>query len=59
MHKSEPTEFLETSSATDYDTYVRQAVQAAINDPAPSVPDEEVKAYFAKKRMEILSRLVD
>ena len=33
-----------------YDEYVRQAVQAALDDPRPGIPHEEAEHYFALKR---------
>ncbi|MCD4504500.1 hypothetical protein LQR30_10315 [Chromobacterium piscinae] len=59
MQKPKQTELVATSSSEAYDAYVRQAVQAAIDDPAPGVPHEEAEIYFAKKRAELLSRLAD
>lgn len=41
---------------TDYDTYVRQAVQAALDDPSPGIPDDVVEREFALKRAALLSR---
>lgn len=43
-------------SATAYDQYVRQAVQAALDDPRPDIPHEEAKRYFALKRATLLQR---
>lgn len=43
-------------STISYDEYVRQAVQAALDDPRPGIPDEEVKHYFALKRAALLQR---
>ncbi|MEW4339702.1 antitoxin PaaA2 family protein [Chromobacterium vaccinii] len=40
--------------AAAYDSYVREAVQAALDDPAPGVPHEEAKALFAAKRAALL-----
>ncbi|WP_141113356.1 antitoxin PaaA2 family protein [Chromobacterium haemolyticum] len=59
MQKPKPTASMETSSSEAYDAYVRQAVQAAIDDPAPNVPHEEAKIYFAKKRAELRRRLAE
>ncbi|AUH52524.1 hypothetical protein CXB49_17855 [Chromobacterium sp. ATCC 53434] len=43
-------------STISYDEYVRQAVQAALDDPRPGIPDEEAKHYFALKRATLLQR---
>ncbi|WP_445989458.1 hypothetical protein ACSVCE_13610 [Chromobacterium haemolyticum] len=57
MQKPEPTVPLEVTSPKAYDAYIRQAVQATIDDPSPGVSHEDAKIYFAKKRAELLSRL--
>lgn len=57
MQKPEPTVPLEVTSPEAYDAYIRQAVQATIDDPSPGVSHEDAKIYFAKKRAELLSRL--
>lgn len=44
-------------STISYDEYVRQAVQAALDDPRPGIPHEEAKRYFALKRAALLQRL--
>jgi Stability determinant len=36
--------------AAAYDKWFRVQVQAALDDPRPSIPHEKVKAEFAKKR---------
>lgn len=59
MQKPEPTAPVETSSSEAYDAYVRQAVQTAIDDPAPGVPHEVAEIYFAKKRAELRRRLAE
>ncbi|MEN6078571.1 hypothetical protein [Chromobacterium piscinae] len=59
MQKFEPTLPMEMSSSTAYDAYVRRAVQAAIDDPAPGIPHEKAKIDFANKRAALLSRLAD
>jgi len=33
-----------------HDAWFRARVQAALNDPHPGIPQEEVEAYFAKRR---------
>ncbi|WP_440029714.1 antitoxin PaaA2 family protein [Chromobacterium amazonense] len=42
--------------AVAYDTYVREAVQAALDDPTPGVPHEEAKSAFAAKRAALPQR---
>ncbi|WP_371926413.1 hypothetical protein [Chromobacterium sp. IIBBL 290-4] len=44
------------ASVVAYNDYVRQAVQAALDDPRPSIPHEEAKLYFAHKRAILLQR---
>ena len=39
-----------THAAAAYDKWFRQSVQAAIDDPRPSVPDEDVRREFAARR---------
>ncbi|TDB48692.1 hypothetical protein [Photorhabdus luminescens] len=39
-----------THKAAAYDAWFRKQVQAAIDDPHPSVPHEEAKAQFAAKK---------
>lgn len=41
--------------AAAYETWLRNQVQASVDDPRPSLPGEEVEARFAKKR-EVLRR---
>lgn len=41
-------------STISYDEYVRQAVQAALDDPRPGIPHEEAERYFALKRAALL-----
>lgn len=43
--------------AAAYDKWFREQVQASIDDPRPSIPNEEVEAYFAKKRNALLARI--
>jgi hypothetical protein len=33
-----------------YDAWLREQVQASLNDPRPSIPDEEAKRLMAIKR---------
>ncbi|WP_426713942.1 hypothetical protein [Chromobacterium violaceum] len=55
MPKLEPI-FPTPKSATAYNEYVRQAVQAALDDPRLDIPHEEAKRYFALKRATLLQR---
>lgn len=43
--------------AAAYDKWFREKVQASIDDPRPSIPNQEVKAYFAKKRDALRQRI--
>jgi len=43
--------------AAEYDAWFRRQVQAAIDDPRPSIPGEEVEAKFAAKREALRKRL--
>jgi len=40
-----------------HDAWFRAKVQEALEDPRPSIPDEEVEAYFAKRRAVALSKV--
>jgi len=40
-----------------YDAWFRTKVQEALDDPRPGIPDEEVEAYFAKKRADLLAKI--
>ncbi|MCL2656477.1 MAG: hypothetical protein FWD62_03470 [Betaproteobacteria bacterium] len=42
--------------AAAYDAWFREQVQASIDDPRPSVPDDEVRAHFAAKRAALRQR---
>ena len=42
--------------AAAYDTWFRQQVQAAIDDPQPSVDDKEARKQFAAKRASRVKR---
>lgn len=44
-------------STISYDEYVRQAVQAALDDPRPGIPHEEAERYFVLKRAALRQRL--
>lgn len=43
--------------AAAYDKWFRDQVQASIDDPRPSIPSEDVEAYFAKKRDALRKRI--
>ncbi len=43
--------------AAAYDQWFRGQVQAAIDDPAPSIEDAQVRDYFAAKRAELRKRM--
>ncbi|URM28741.1 hypothetical protein LLY42_03620 [Pseudomonas frederiksbergensis] len=42
----------------DYEAWFIKQVQASIDDPRPSIPDEEVRRLMAKKR-DLLKRSAD
>lgn len=42
--------------AAAYDAWFVKQVQASLDDPRPAIPHEEVEAYFAKRREELLKR---
>ena len=42
-----------------YDAWFRKKVQEALDDPRPDIPDEEVSAYFARRRAAALRKLGD
>lgn len=45
-----------THAAADYDKWFRTQVQAALDDPHPSIPDAEVRTRFAAKREALRAR---
>jgi hypothetical protein len=45
------------AQAAAYDKWFRIQVKAALDDPRPSIPHEEVKAEFAKKRAVLRKRV--
>lgn len=45
-----------THAASDYDKWFRAEVQAAIDDPRPSIPDVEARAEFAARRETLRKR---
>ena len=44
-------------AAAAYDKWFRSQVQAALDDPRPSIPHEEVSARWAKKRVQLLKKV--
>lgn len=48
--------FTLTQNSAEYDAWFRTKVQEALDDLRPPVPDGEVKAHFAKRRAEALSK---
>jgi hypothetical protein len=44
-------------AAIAYDKWFRSQVQAAFDDPRPSIPHEEISARWAKKRVELLKKV--
>ncbi len=43
----------------EYEDWVKQQIQKALDDPSPGIPSEEVEAYFAEKRARLLAGLRD
>lgn len=37
-------------NVVEHDAWSRAKVQEALNDPRPAIPNEQVKAHFAKRR---------
>lgn len=48
--------FSQTQTSAEYDAWFRAKVQAALDDPRPAVPHEQVKAHFAKRRAAVLGK---
>jgi len=46
----------QTHEAAAYDKWFRGQVQAALDDPQPSIPNEEVSARWAKKRAQLVKK---
>lgn len=44
------------TAAQEYDAWFRTKVQEALDDPRPDIPNDEVEAYFAKRRAAALRR---
>jgi hypothetical protein len=40
-----------------YDKWFQSQVQAALDDPRPSIPHEEISARWPKKRVELLKKV--
>lgn len=45
------------ADAASYDQWFRDQVQESLDAPAESVSDEDARAFFAKKRAELLARI--
>ena len=43
----------------DYEDWITQQIQEALEDTSPGIPSEEVEAYFAEKRARLLASLKD
>jgi DNA-damage-inducible protein J len=48
--------FALTETSAEYDAWFRAKVREALEDLRPAVPDEDVKAHFAKRRAEALAK---
>ncbi|RON02974.1 hypothetical protein [Pseudomonas brassicacearum] len=55
---SKPIETQNTIDNAAYDAWFREQVQASIDDPRPSIEDDEAKRFMAKKR-DVLRRRTD
>lgn len=42
--------------AAAYETWFIEQVQASLDDPRPAIAHEDIEAYFAKRREEVLKR---
>ena len=49
--------FREKAQAAEYDAWLAQQIQEALDDPAPSIPNAVVKERAASRRAELLARL--
>lgn len=47
---------LTEAEQASYDNWLKRKVEAAINDPRPSIPHEEVVAYMQKRLKELAAR---
>jgi hypothetical protein len=45
-----------TDRALAYDAWFKAQVQASLNDPRPSIPDQEVRRLMALKRAQLRKR---
>ena len=41
----------------EYDAWFRAKVQEALDDQSPDIPDEDVRAHFAKRRAELRRKI--
>ena len=46
----------EAELVAEHDAWFRAKVQEALDDPRPAIPDDEVSAYFAKRRAAALQK---
>ena len=46
-----------TVDSDAYDAWFRAKVQEALDDPSDPIPDEEVRAHFARRRAELLRKV--
>jgi len=49
--------FTLTQNSAEYDAWFRAKVQEALDDVRPDVPNDEVRAHFAKRRADALSKV--
>ncbi len=55
--KDAATRMKHAHEAAAYDTWFREQVQSALDDPRPGIPNEEVKAHFASRRAALRKRI--
>ena len=48
-----------THEAAAYDTWLRDKVQASIDDPRPSISSADVKAHFTQRRQAMKTRMIE
>jgi DNA-damage-inducible protein J len=49
--------FALANNAAEHDAWFRARVQEALDDPRPSLPHEQVKAHFARRRSDALGKV--
>ncbi|WP_373997161.1 hypothetical protein [Duganella sp. SG902] len=47
----------EAKQAAEYDAWVRQQIQEALDEPRPGIPHSAVKKKFAARRAALLKKL--